>query len=287
MFVTPGKEVDMLFHVDPEKCTRDGICTEDCRLIEMKEPDALPTPIIGAEELCIYCGHCVAVCPSGALTLKNMGPEACTELRKELVIDETQVQQFLRSRRSIRNYQDKPVDREKLNKLIQMAGYAPSAHNARPVHFLVIDDRKEVKRLSGLVADWFRLLLKNAPALVAPYHLDRVLEYWESGRDPICRNAPHLVVAHAVEGAQLAHVDCILALAYMELAAMPMGLGATWAGFVMLAASLYPPFQEALNLPNGHKCFGAMMIGYPTYRFARLPPRNPPPVTWRKSGETG
>jgi nitroreductase/NAD-dependent dihydropyrimidine dehydrogenase PreA subunit len=273
----------MLFSVDPELCNRDGICSEDCRLIERKEPDALPTPINGAEELCVNCGHCVAVCPTGALALKDMGPEDCTELRKELVINEAQAEQFLRSRRSVRNYQDKPVEREKLNRVIQMAGYAPSAHNARPVHFLVIGDRKEVKRLSALIADWLRLLLKTAPEMVAPYHFDRVLEYWDSGGDPICRNAPHLIISHADESSQLAHVDCILALAYMELAAMPLGLGATWAGYVMAAANQYPPFNEALDLPKGHKCFGAMMIGYPTYGFVRMPRRNPPPVTWRKS----
>ena len=277
----------MLFEVDPELCNRDGICSEDCRLIEMKGPDALPTPINGAEELCVNCGHCVAVCPTGALTLKDMGPEDCTELRKEMVINEAQAEQFLRSRRSIRKYQDKPVEREKLERVIQMAGYAPSAHNARPVHFLVIEDRKEVKRLSALIADWLRLLLKSAPEMVAPYHFDRVLEYWDGGGDPICGNAPHLIISHADESSQLAHVDCILALAYMELAAMPLGLGATWAGYIMIAASLNPSFNEALNLPKGHKCFGAMMIGYPTYRFVRMPRRNPPPVTWRKSDGAG
>jgi nitroreductase/NAD-dependent dihydropyrimidine dehydrogenase PreA subunit len=277
----------MLFQVDPEKCIRDGICGEDYRGIEMKEPDSVPTPIDGAEELCVYCGRCVAVCPTGALALNNMGPEECTELRQELVINEAQAEQFLRSRRSVRKYQDKPVEREKLTKLIQIAGYAPSGHNARPVHLLVIDDRKEVLRLSGLIVDWFRVLLRDAPALVAPYHFDRLLEYWDRGGDPICRNAPHLVMAHAVESARLAPVDCVLALAYMELAAMRLGLGATWAGYVMFAASLYPPFQQALNLPEYHKCFGAMMIGYPTYGFVRMPPSPPPPVTWCKSEGAG
>jgi nitroreductase/NAD-dependent dihydropyrimidine dehydrogenase PreA subunit len=273
----------MFFEVDENKCVRDGLCAEDCRLIEMRDPDSFPTPISGAEELCVHCGHCVAVCPTGALTLQNMGPGDCTEIEKKLVINWPQAEQFLRSRRSIRRYKDNPVEREKLDQLIQTAGYAPSAHNARPVHFLMIEDRKEIKRLSGLIVDWLRTLLKNFPDLVAPYHFDRVIEYWDNGGDPICRNAPHLVIAHAVESTQLANVDCVLALAYLELAAMPLGLGATWAGYIMTAAGMNPEFHKALVLPEGHKCFGAMMVGYPAYGFARMPQRTSPPVTWRRS----
>jgi len=76
-------------------------------------------------------------------------------------------------------------------------------------------------------------------------------------------------------------VDCILALAYAELMALPLGLGATWAGYMMIAAASYPPLLEAMNLPEGHKCFGVMMFGYPKLKFVRMPLRNPPVVEWR------
>ena len=74
----------MLFYIDAEKCNRDGICVEACgrRLIEMGEADSVPTQIADAKELCINCGHCVAVCPSGALALHTMRPEDCPQIRK-------------------------------------------------------------------------------------------------------------------------------------------------------------------------------------------------------------
>jgi nitroreductase/NAD-dependent dihydropyrimidine dehydrogenase PreA subunit len=273
----------MPFYVDPEKCDRDGICVEACgfRLIEMGETDSVPTLIAGSQELCVNCGHCVAVCPTGALSHHAMRPEDCPKIREELLINLEQAEQFLRSRRSIRNYREKPVERDKLNKLIQVSGYAPSARNARPVHLLVIENKTEVRRLSGLVVDWLRVTIKEAPALAKKSHFDRVVALWDGRKDPICHNAPHLIIAHADENARLAQVDCILALAYVELIAVPLGLGTTWAGFVMAAITSYPPLVETVDLPKGHKCFGVMMVGYPKLKFMRMPLRNPPAVAWR------
>jgi nitroreductase/ferredoxin len=276
-------EDEMFFHVDPEKCKRDRVCVEVCglRLIEMKEGDTVPTFMANGEELCVNCGHCVAVCPTGALSHHRMGPEDSPRIREELHINLEQAEQFLRSIRSIRNYNDKPVERDKLNKLIQVSSYAPSARNARPVHFLVIEDKAEVRQLSGLVVDWMRLAMKGTPALAKNPHFNRTVELWDKGRDSICHNAPHLFIAHADENARFAQVDCILALAYAGLIAAPLGLGTTWAGFVMSAITSYPPLMETLGLPKGHKCFGVMMVGYPKLKFVRMPLRTPPTVTWR------
>jgi len=146
---------------------------------------------------------------------------------------------------------------------------------------LVIENKAEIRRLSGLVVDWMRMTIKESPALAKTSHFDRVVALWDRGKDPICRNAPHLIVAHAAESSRMVQVDCVLALAYPELIAPLLGLGATWAGYVMTATFFYPPLMEALNLPEGHKCFGIMMVGYPKLKFVRMPLRNPPAVAWR------
>ena len=272
----------MLFSVDTELCNRDGICVEACRrhIIEMKDKDTVPSPTAEAEELCVDCGHCVSVCPTGALSLATMTPEDCPEIQDDRQISEEQAEQFLRSRRSIRWYRDKPVEREKLDKLIQIAGYPPSGHNARPVRLTIVEGKAEVKRMSTLVIDWIRLMIEESSAMADYLRFDRIIGFWEKGEDTICRNAPNLIISHAPESGRLTHVDCILALAYMELAAYPMGLGATWAGFVMNATNLYPPLAEAMALPEDHKCFGVLMLGYPDIEFIRMPLRKSPLVTW-------
>ena len=72
-----------------------------------------------------------------------------------------------------------------------------------------------------------------------------------------------------------------IALSYLDLAASSFGLGTCWAGYFHAAATMWPPMRNAVDLPERHTCFGAMMIGYPKYTYHRLPLRNEPRITWR------
>jgi len=113
--------------IDREKCKRDGICAETCPmgLIEQENDASFPIPEDDAENLCVECGHCVAVCPHGALSLKPITPEQCPPVRREWLLSPEQAEHFLRSRRSIRAYKDKPVDKELITRLIEIARCAP------------------------------------------------------------------------------------------------------------------------------------------------------------------
>lgn len=272
-----------LFSVSEEKCKRDGICAATCPagLIELKDKDAFPTPIEGAEELCISCGHCVAVCPHGALSLEAMNADDRPPVRKELLPGPEQIEHFLRYRRSVRRYSDKPVDGNLIERLIDIARFAPSGHNLQPVHWMVFEDKGEINRLAEIVVSWMRMMIANQPEMAQPFHLDRVVEAWERGEDRVLRGAPALIVAHGDAAAATTPTSCVIALTYLELAAASFGLGACWAGYFNAAATFFPPMMEALKLPAGHQSFGAMMAGHPTRAYHRLPLRNVPKITWR------
>ena len=98
-------------------------------------------------------------------------------------------------------------------------------------------------------------------------------------------DAVHLCVeanklAHADKNRGFGAEDTALALSYLELYAPVSGLGTCWAGYFYSAVNAYPPLFEALSLPAKHKAFGAMMVGYPKFRYQRLVPRKPPKVNW-------
>lgn len=270
-----------LITIDPERCTKDGHCVAECppKIIELTDD----TPFIqaDAEERCIDCGHCVAVCPAAALSHENLSAADCPPVIKRLKLTEEQAEQFLRSRRSIRNYKDKPVERATLQRLIDLARHAPTASNAQPVQWLMIEQPAEVQRVSGMVTDWMRDTIITMPEMAAERNFERIVASQEAGEDRICRGAPHLAFAFADNTNLNAGTDCAIALSYMELFLPALGLGGCWGGYVKYAANLWPPLVQYLDLPPQTECYGVMMIGYPIYRYHRLPVRREAPVIWR------
>ncbi len=272
-----------LFTIDQDKCNRDGICAAECPMgiIEIKEQEAIPTEVKGADELCINCGHCVAVCPKGAFVLESMNPEVCKEVEKDLLPDQKQVEHFMKTRRSIRCYKKKPVPMETLTKMMDIVRYAPSAQNDQFLNWIIVEDKKEVKHLTGLVVDWMREMVKGDKDSDYSAKLRRFIIAWDRGEDPILRNAPHVVICHVDSSEVLIQENSAIALTYLELAANSLGLGCCWAGALQMGALFSPEITDALNLPEGHQCSGAMMVGYPKYRYCKIPKRDDSRITWR------
>ena len=271
-----------LFEVDKKTCNQDGICAAVCPagIIDFQKGEC-PTPNPVAEAVCIRCGHCVAVCPTGSLTHREMAVAECPPVQKALYLTAEQCEHFLRNRRSIRVYKNKPVSGDELARLIDIARYAPSGHNSQCTEWLVLSSGDELRKLAGTVVDWMRWMIGNMPEIAASMGMDRVVKRWAGGEDFILRGAPAVIVAHAEKENRAAPSACTIALTYLELTATSMGLGCCWAGYFNAAAVTFPPMMEALSLPQGHHCFGAMMVGYPKFSYHRLPSRRPPVVTWR------
>ena len=272
-----------LFSVDPEKCDKDGICISECpaKIIELNKTDPVPIPVEFAEERCIKCGHCVAVCPKGAFSHRDLSSDEFPLIERKWESDPRQTELFLRSRRSIRSYKNQSVERSKLEQLIRIACCAPSAANEQPWRWLVIEDSSELRPLIGLVIEWMRGVQQENPQEAEDRGLTRIITAWENGEERICRGAPHIIIAHSHEDWPWGLQDCTLAMEYIELFAPSLGLGTCWGGYFYSAINQYPPLYEALSLPSGNLVRGVMMVGYPIYKYQRLPKRNEPEVTWR------
>jgi len=68
--------------IDRSTCMQDGICAEECPalVIAMDGGDGFPAPASGFERLCFDCGHCVAVCPTGAKSVATAGVDCSIAL---------------------------------------------------------------------------------------------------------------------------------------------------------------------------------------------------------------
>jgi nitroreductase/NAD-dependent dihydropyrimidine dehydrogenase PreA subunit len=269
--------------VDREKCNQDGLCVSECpaRILVMDPKEDYPVPTSDFKDFCLKCGHCVSICPTDALRLDWLGPEKCPAMKKEMEVTPEQAEQFLCGRRSIRAFKDKKVPRNMLEKLLQVACSAPSAKNQQPWHWIVVQEPAEVRRLAGMVIDAMRMFMQANPEAAITMGFPRAVASWDQGYDRICRGAPHLILGHADKNWVFGPEDTALALSLLDLYATSLGLGACWAGYVYKTVNVYPPLFEALGLPADHLAFGAMMIGYPKFKYRRIPVRNRPRVTWK------
>jgi nitroreductase/NAD-dependent dihydropyrimidine dehydrogenase PreA subunit len=261
-----------LIQIDTDKCKRDGICAAVCpvELIRL-EGEAFPEGTPDADRRCISCGHCVAACPEGALS--NSRITGCLPFHEDKKVSAEALTQFLKMRRSIREFKPVAVPREILAHVIDTARWAPSAVNLQPVRWLVVEKPENTRKLAGLLADWIRISQVS--------YLQRFADVWDQGRDLILRNAPHVIVAHASPENNWSSVDCAIAVTYLELAARADGLGTCWSGILMRAAGHDKRFAGYLGLPPEHHIFGAVMIGYPKFRYHRIPEKNPAVIDWR------
>ncbi|MFV0423860.1 nitroreductase family protein [Oleidesulfovibrio sp.] len=257
--------------IDSARCKKDSLCIVECpHLLFTQQPDGTAQPVPEADAHCIDCGHCIAICPANAISLDGIDSEGCEPVQRDLAVSPAQVRQLLRSRRSIRTFKQQPLERSKVEELIDISRWAPTARNMQPVCWLVLE-QPHIAALSELVIAWMR----------ESNLLPEVVQMYDSGVDIIHRQAPCLLIAHTHQSALIPHVDCTIALSAIETACQPMGLGACWAGFLMMAAKNSATVAEYLQLPEGHTMQGALMLGIPAYRYKRIPPRKKSIISWR------
>jgi len=265
--------------IDQEKCVKDGICAAECPALIINLRNGFPQILKGTEGFCINCGHCVAVCPTAALSHKNLSPEACVEIKKDLLPAPENMEHFMRYRRSIRSYKKKQVPKELIEQIIAIASHAPSGHNRQPVQWHVIYQRDELTRLCTHVIEWMKWMIKEKPELAKPMAFELVVTGHEAGNDILTHGTPHLILAHGNRKDFSAQSACTIAMTWLELALPTFGLGGCWCGYFNAAAMSWPPLQAALGLPENHLSYGSMMVGYPKYHYHRIPPRNKAVIT--------
>jgi nitroreductase/NAD-dependent dihydropyrimidine dehydrogenase PreA subunit len=258
------------FKVAPS-CTKCSACSHVCPSgIILMTADG---PTLPNAKICIRCGHCVAVCPVDALDFSIAPLANQKKIDGALSIDSERAEQFLRSRRSIRNYRKKEVAVDDLKRMLEVAHYAPSGGNTQSVSYLVINKREILDKLSALTLDWIEEMSKVNASMRSYSKLIAINR--ETGDDVIFRGAPALVVAVGPRKMPIVRDNARFCLAYAELFAPTLGLGTCWAGFFEMCSSAYnKEVYDLLGLSEEQMVVGALMVGYPKYYFKRLVDRD-------------
>ncbi|MDP2961027.1 MAG: nitroreductase family protein [candidate division Zixibacteria bacterium] len=156
----------------------------------------------------------------------------------------------IKSRRSIRSFLDKPIEEEKLLRVLEAGRLAPSSKNLQEWKFVVVKDKKLRKKL--VVAANNQHFLAEAPVVIIG-----------------CAT----LVNYVMSCGQYAYpIDLAIAMDHMTLQAVEEGLGTCWIG-----SFKEDEVKKILNIPENMRIVELLPLGYPK--------TIPPARTRKKLGE--
>jgi nitroreductase len=225
--------------------------------------------------LCNECGECAALCPSKAFYLEGStlrrieearlpGPESCLEL--------------LMSRRSIRHFDGRSVDRELLAKIVSAGRYAPTMN--RRISAIVVDDPAIFAEFEGrerrFYSAMYRLFFRPqaARAFIRLFNDDietirRKLEH-SLASPSFLYGAPALIILTGDTRTILTEESAQYHLFAMSLFAATLGLGSCLMDSARIALLRSRSLRRRLGIPRGRRVLGALVLGHPKERPLNL-----------------
>jgi nitroreductase len=146
------------------------------------------------------------------------------------------VQTAIRQRRSIRAYQDRPVEPETLERVLDAGRRAPSARNLQEWRFVVVQDAATRARLAEAACG--QAFVGQAPVVIAACAVE----------------CEHVMTC----GQHCYPIDVAIALDHMSLQAVEEGLGTCWIG-----AFHEDQVKAILGIPDAVRVVELMPLGYP------------------------
>ncbi len=164
-----------------------------------------------------------------------------------------ELKKILDERRSTRKFLEQPVEREKLEKICQMALQAPSSRNTRSTRLLVVTDKEKLQAMAEM-RDYGSAFMKNATAAIVVMGDKQASDQWLTNS----------VISATI--LQLAVVDEGLASCWVQIDGRPV-LQAEPDG--KMAEEVV---RELLDIPEKYGLLCAVALGYSDFRPAALPP---------------
>lgn len=272
-----------MIKINKEKCIECGLCAKDCfpkniELVDNKTVVKSPT--------CMKCGHCIAVCPVNAISIDEYNMDDVIDYNKDTFnIEPDNLMNFIKFRRSIRQFKKQLVEDEKILNIIEAGRFTATGSNSQNVSYVVIKEEiaqlrsMALKRLSHIAQAMISDQQSNA---VMRNYMKRWIQMYESDKeqagknDSLFFNAP-IVIAIVADSP----VDAALAASNMELMAFAQGLGSFYSGFFVRSAQQNSQIKEFLGLSESQEVMVCMVLGYPDVKYMRTVPRKQAKINWR------
>lgn len=269
--------------VNQEKCIGCSKCISECfpNCISITDKKATIN-----NDTCFKCGHCIAVCPTNAIYSDEYNMEDVKEYdASSFDIPAENLLNFIKFRRSVRQFKNIDVENEKLQKIIEAGRFTQTAINMQDVSYTVIKENlPTIKTMTydTLKALGEKMLEDPSQSIVfkryAQMWINMHKAYNENPQknDKLFFNAPSIIVVSASN-----ELNAGLASSNMELMTNALGLGTFFSGFFVRAAKANPEIKNFIEIPEGKDVISCLVVGYPNVKFQRTVPRKSAEITWK------
>ncbi len=273
--------------IERDNCTECGLCTRVCKsetLTMVKgQVEINPASTLG----CIGCGQCMMVCPAGCLTVEGRGvsPQDLINIPgPELRATPGQLEALLLSRRSIREFDEREVSREVIDKIINMASSAPMGIPPSDVEILVLQGREKVQAFAEDMVQSIvrskRFINRFTLPLMRPFigkeaydlFMSFVIPVFEAfprlrreGIDWLLYDAPLAMLFHSSPYAD--PVDSTVAATYAMIAGESLGLGSCMIGTISPVLKYDRKVKSKWGIPLKNQLGIVVIFGYPDVRY--------------------
>ena len=248
--------------IDNEKCTGCGLCVADClrKDLEIQNKKAVPL-----NKSCFMCGHCLAICPAKAVKLEGLDDEIRELPAGPVFLDEKSLKTHLKFRRSVRHFKDVPVEKEKIEKIIEAGRLTPTASNLQNVRYIIVQYK------INEIEDAVLLQYRNPVGFTVTYtySADRLK------RGFLFHKAPVVVLVISPS-----EINACLAAMNMELMAEALGLGVVYVGLFTRPANVNKELRASLGVAEGENIAACLALGYSDAEYLRSAPRKKAEVKW-------
>lgn len=179
----------------------------------------------------------------------------------------------IKNRRSVRMYDTKPIPKNILQEIIDAGNCAPSGANAQGWRFVVVQDEPLRKKMASLALPRYKKWMEK----VSPQLKEMRKEVDARESDPIYCSAP--VVVFVIGWGMSGELDTPMVCQNMMLAARSFGIGSCWIFIGQLIID-DQDIRNVLELKDGEKVYGPILLGYPKKEFPKGPAKKPAQVKW-------
>lgn len=185
-------------------------------------------------------------------------------------VEDMNILEIIKTRRSTRNFKEKGLEKEKLNQIIEAARYAPSGGNNQSSHFIVIQNKQFLDELAKMAMNEFSQMEVKEDMYKS---LKSSIMQSKKGNYVFHYHAPVLVVVCNKKGYGNAMADSACAIENMLIMANALDLGSCYIN-QLTWLSEHEVIRNKLNLNEDEMVCGAVAIGYPN-TIDGLPNRQP------------